>query len=81
MEINRDEVRVKDLVLCLKQIGSEIIIVDHGLVQERVDTLQDDVVEVVVYHLGIDIESIDIVHLFLVSTCLFKNINVVKSAH
>ena len=39
------------------------------MVEARSDTIQDDIAQVVVGHLGIDIESIDIVQVFLDSTC------------
>ena len=51
----------------------------HGLAQARRDTIPDDGDKVVICHLGIDIESIDIVQLFLHSTCLLKITDLVKS--
>ena len=42
----------------------------NGLAEARCDTVQDDVHEVMVTHLGIDIESIDIVLVFSDCACL-----------
>ena len=44
----------------------------NGQAEARGDTVQDDGDEVIVSHLGIDIESIHIVHIFLHSTCLLE---------
>ena len=44
----------------------------HGLAEARGDSVQDDINEVMVGQLGIDIESIDIIQVFLHSTCLFE---------
>ena len=51
----------------------------HGLGEAKRDTVQDDIDEVMVSHLGIDIESIDIIQVFLDSTCLVGIPNLVKS--
>ena len=51
----------------------------HGLAEARCDTIQDDVDEVMVHHLSIDIESIDIIQVFLDSTYLLEITNLVKS--
>ena len=51
----------------------------YGLAEARGDTVQDNVDEVVICHLGIDIESIDIIQVFLDSTCLFEITALVKS--
>ena len=51
----------------------------HGLAEARCDTVQDDVNEVMVSHLRIDIESIDIIQVFLHSTCLLEITNLVES--
>ena len=51
----------------------------HGLAEARSDTIQDNIDEVMVSHLGIDIESIDIIQVFLDSTCLFEIADLVKS--
>ena len=42
----------------------------HGLAQAWGDTIQDDINKVVIYHLGMYIESIDIIWVFLDSMCL-----------
>ena len=52
----------------------------HSLAETRGDTVQDDVDKVMVSHLGMDIESIDIVHVFLHSTCLLEITDFVKSS-
>ena len=51
----------------------------HGLAEARGATIQDDVDHVVVSHLTIDIKSIDIIQVFLDSTCLFEITYLVKS--
>ena len=57
----------------------EVIIEDHSLGEVRRNTVQDKVNEVVICYLGIDIESINIVQVFLNSTCLFKITNLIES--
>ena len=44
----------------------------HGLAEVRGDAVQDDVDKVVICHLGLDIESIDIIQVFLDCICLFE---------
>ena len=56
-----------------------IFVVCHSLAEARGDTWQDDVDQLIVTHFGIDIESIDIVQVFLDSTCLFEITDLVKS--
>ena len=51
----------------------------YGLAEGRGDTVQDDIDQVMISHLGIDIKSIDIVQVFLDSTCLFEISNLIKS--
>ena len=51
----------------------------HGLAEAGCDTVQDDIDEVKVNHLGIDIESIDIMQVFLDSICLLEIANLIKS--
>ena len=51
----------------------------RGLAKARGDTLQDDIDQVVFSHLSIDIKSIDIVQIFLDSTCLLEIAYLVKS--
>ena len=51
----------------------------HGLADARGDPVQDDIDEVMVGHLGIDFESINIIQVFLNSTYLFKITDLVKS--
>ena len=45
----------------------------------RGDTVQDDIAEVMVSHLGINIESIDIIQVFFYITCLFEITDLVNS--
>ena len=51
----------------------------HGLREARGDTSQDDIDEMVVCQLGIDIESIDIIPVFLHRTYLLEITDLVKS--
>ena len=51
----------------------------YGLAETRGDTVQDDVDEVLVSHLGVDIESMDMIQVFLHITCLLEITNLVKS--
>ena len=51
----------------------------HGLAEARGDTVEDDINEVMVSHLGVGIESIDIIQVFLDSTWLFEIADLVKS--
>ena len=51
----------------------------HGRAEARGNSIQDLIDEVTVSHLGIDIESIDIIQVFLESTCLLEITYVVKS--
>ena len=51
----------------------------YGLAKARSDTVQDDIDEVIVSHVGIDIEPIDVIWVFLHSTCLFEITYLVKS--
>ena len=51
----------------------------HGLVEARGDIVQDDIDEVMVSHLGMDIESIDIIHVFLNGTCCLRSLISLKA--
>ena len=51
----------------------------QGLAVASGDTVEDDVDEVVVGHLGIDIESINIVQVIRHSSCLLKIADLLKS--
>ena len=79
LEFGSDEVHVEKFLLPLVWVRAEVCLVCHGLVEARDNTIQDNVDEVVVSHLGIDIESIDIVQVFLHSTCLLEIIDLIKS--
>ena len=48
--------------------------------EARSDMVQDEVDQVVVSHLGIDMESINITQVFLDSTCLFEITDLVESS-
>ena len=60
-------------------VGTEGLVVCYGLTKMRSDAVQDDIDEVVVCLLGIDIESIDMVQVFLNSNCFFEIADFVKS--
>ena len=79
LELGDVKVYVEKFLLPLEWVRTEVFIVSHALVQARGDTVLDDIDKVMVTHLGIDIESIDIVQLFLHSTCLLKITDLVKS--
>ena len=51
----------------------------YGLAEARSDTVQDDVDQMMIRQLDIDIESIDIVQVFLHSTCLLEIPDFIKS--
>ena len=51
----------------------------HNLAEARVDTVLDDVYEIVACYLDINIESIDIFEVFVNSTCLFEIANLIMS--
>ena len=51
----------------------------HSLAEARSDIVQDDIDQVVVSHFNIDIKSIDIIQVFLDSTCLLAITYLVKS--
>ena len=51
----------------------------HGLAETRANTIQDDIDEVVICHLGLDIESLDVIQVFLDSTCLLEITDLIES--
>ena len=51
----------------------------HGLAEVRVDTVQDNVYEIVVSHLGTVIESINVLQVLLDGTCLWEIPDLVKA--
>ena len=51
----------------------------YSLLEVRLNNIQDEVDYVVVSYLGIGIESIDMILVFLNSTCLFEISDLVKS--
>ena len=70
---------MKEILLPLRLFRAEFFVTCHGLAEARGNTVQNDVDEVMVSYLGVDIASIDIVQLFLHSTCLFEITDLVKS--
>ena len=72
LKLASDEVHIKEFLLPLGWVKAEVLVVCYGLVEIKDDTMQDDVNKVVVRHLGIGFKSIDIVQVFLHSTCLFE---------
>ena len=74
-----DEVHVEEFFLPLGWVGTDVFLMHHGLAEARGDTVQDDIDEVMVSPLDIDIESINIIQVFLESTCLFEITCLVKS--
>ena len=79
LELGSDEVHVEEFFLPLGWVRTEVVVMCHGLAEARGDTVQDDIDEVMVSYLGIDIESIDIIQVFLDSTCLLEITYLVKS--
>ena len=79
LELTGDEVHVEEFLLPLGWVRAEVFIMCHGQVMSSSDTIQVDVDKVMVSHLGIDIESIYIIHVFLDGTCLFEITYLIKS--
>ena len=79
LELSSDKVHMEEFLLPLEWVRTEVFVMCHGLAQARSDTIQDDIDEVMVSHLSIDSESINIIQLFLDSTCLFEITYLVKS--
>ena len=70
---------MEEFLLLLRWVRVEVFVMCHGLVEARCNTIQDDVNEVMVNHLGIDIESMDIIQVFLDSTCLSEISDLIES--
>ena len=79
LELDVDQVHLKEFLLSLGWVLMEVFLMCHSLAEARGDTVQDDIDEMMVTHLGIDIESIDIMQVFLDSTCLFEIVDHIKS--
>ena len=62
-----------------KRVRMEIFIVCDDLVEARSGTVQNNIIKFIVCHLGIDIESINIIQVFSNSTCLFEITDLVQS--
>ena len=72
LELSGEEIHVAEFFLPIAGVRAEVFIVCHSLGQARADTVQNDIDQVVVCHLGIDIKSVNIVQVLLDSTCLFE---------
>ena len=79
LELSGNEVHVEKFLLPLGQVRKEVFVMCHGLAEVSGDAIQDNIDEVMVGYLGIDIESIDIIQVFLDSTCVFEITYLVKS--
>ena len=56
----------------------DLFIMCHGLAEASGDTIQNDIDKVLLSHINIDIKSIDIIQVFLNSTCLTKIIDFIE---
>ena len=79
LELGTDKIHVEKRILSCRVVRANVLVLCYDLVEARCDTMQDDIDQVVVSHRGIDIKSIDIVQVFLDSTCLSEITNLVKS--
>ena len=70
MELSSDELHIEEFFLLFGCVRAEVLAVCHVLVEVSSNTVQNEVDKVVVSHVGIDIESIDIIQVFLDGTCL-----------
>ena len=78
-ELSSDEVYMQEFLLLLGYVKMEVLTVCHGLVEARSNTVQYDVDQALCSHLGIDINSINIILACLDSICLLEITNLVKS--
>ena len=78
LQLSGKEVHVEKVLLPLGRVRAECFIVCHGLVEARGDTIPNDIDSLMVTYRGIDIKSINIVQVFLYSTCLFEITNLIK---
>ena len=79
MQLSGDEIYIENFFLSFGSSIVKILLECHGLAEERRDSVQDNINELIVYHFGIHNEFINIVQVFLNSTYLFEIINLVKS--
>ena len=79
LELGGDKVYREEFFLPLEWVRTTVFVVCHGLVEARGDTIQDDVDTMMVSQVGIDIKSINIIRVFLYSTCLCMIPDLVKS--
>ena len=77
-ELGGNEVYMEEFLFPIGWFRIEVLVMCHCLAEERDDTVLDDVNKVVVKHLDIGIESIDIVKVFLNSTHLPEITNLVE---
>ena len=68
-----------EFLLPVGLVSAEVFVVCHNLLEMRGDSVQDNFNNIIVCHLGIDIESINIIHVFLDSTCLFEIMELVEN--
>ena len=79
LDLSGKEVYIEEVLRAIGWVRGEVFIECHGLEEARSNTVQDDVDLLIGSYLGIDIESINIVHVFLDSTCLLEITNPVRS--
>ena len=79
LELSADKVHVEEFLHLFGLVIEDVFVVGHCLVKARCDTIQDDDNKMVVHHLGIDIDSIDMIQVFLDSASLFEITYLVKS--
>ena len=63
---------MEEFLLPFGWVRAKVFVVCHGLAEARGDTISDDIDQVMVSQLGIYIKSINIIPVFLNSTCLFE---------
>ena len=79
LELVGDEVSLQVILLPLGWVRRKVLIVCDGLAEACDDTFQGDIDQVIVLHLDIDIESIDIVKVSVNSIFLFEIPDLVKT--
>ena len=70
---------MEEFLILLGWVRTKVLTVCHGLAEVRSDTVQDDIDEIMVRHLGIHSKPIDIIQVFLDSSCLPEITNLVQS--
>ena len=79
LKLRSDEVHVADFFLPLGWIGAKVFIMCHSLTKVKADTIQDEIDQVMIHNFEVDIESIDIIQVFLDSTCILEITDLVVS--